>query len=203
MRTALASIAFVAAAVVLVPAQRANAPAGMRVTTSFQCAAPLGPGVKSRRTFCDVVVATAPAGSVAMAIPTHAGAATFRFDLHNRFTVPVVTVPVLAFLRHEAIVSVIAGDGAVLGRAAVVRDYRSPQDLFDQIGGGARPGGVKAVAPGPVESVSFSIPAGVNAVGIVGASLKVLTRNGEEQFDSPGRPVAIVSNLRIDYRPAR
>jgi hypothetical protein len=52
--------------------------------------------------------------------------------------------------------------------------------------------------------VRFTIPAGVSTVGVVGARLKVLTRlNGAETFDTPGRPVAIVSNLRLEYTPAR
>jgi hypothetical protein len=40
-------------------------------------------------------------------------------------------------------------------------------------------------------------------VGVVGVRLTVLTRSGEETFEAPGRPVAIVSNLRIQYTPAR
>jgi hypothetical protein len=41
----------------------------------------------------------------------------------------------------------------------------------------------------------------VSEIGIVGVRLEVLTRNGRDTFDTPGRPVAIVSNLRIEYRP--
>jgi hypothetical protein len=107
------------------------------------------------------------------------------------------------FARHEAVVSVIQPTGELIGRAAVVREFRSPGDLFDQIGGGSRPGGVKAVAPGPAEAVRFTIPSGVSTIGVVGVRLRVLTRAGEETFEAPGRPVAIVSNLRVQYTPAR
>jgi hypothetical protein len=115
--------------------------------------------------------------------------------------VPALSVPpVLAFAKHEAVVAIIKPTGDVIGRAAVVREFRSTDDLFDQIGGGGRPGGVKAVAPGPPEAVKFPIPAGINAVGIVGVRLRVTTRLGSQTFDSPGRPVAIVSNVRLEIR---
>jgi hypothetical protein len=46
-----------------------------------------------------------------------------------------------------------------------------------------------------------TIPAGVTAIGVVGTRLAVLTRVNQEVFDTPGRPVAVVSNLRLEYRP--
>lgn len=196
-RTVL-TILLVAGAVAWLPAQRAT-----RLSTEADCAAQIGVGVKSRRTFCDVVIGTKPAESVSLPIPKHAGSATLQFDLHNRFILPAVAVPgPLTFARHEAVVSVIRPTGEVLSRFAVVREFRAVNDLFDQIGGGARPGGVKAVAPGVAEPIRMTIPPGVATVGIVGVRLKVMTRASEELFETPGRPVAIVSNLRIEYRPA-
>ena len=44
-------------------------------------------GVKSKRQFCDVIIATTGSGSVSVKIPPHTGPATLMFDLHNRFTV--------------------------------------------------------------------------------------------------------------------
>jgi hypothetical protein len=202
----LAAVVFVLCGglVVSVSAQRAARGATGRVTTDAVCAADLGTGVKTRRTFCDVLVAASPDGSVQMAIPPRTGTATLLFDLHNRFTVPAAVLPpVLTYARHEAIVAVVQPTGDVIGRAAVVREFRAVTDLFDQIGGGSRPGGVKAVAPGPAEPVRFIIPAGLSAVGVVGVRLNVRTRAGDEAFEAPGRPVAIVSNLRIQYTPAR
>jgi hypothetical protein len=204
MRAAVLGVMIAATCVAAVPAQRATGRGAIgRVTTDVQCAADLGAGVKSRRIFCDVLVANTPAGSVMMTIPSRKGSATLHFDLHNRFTVPAVAVPpILAFARHEAVVRVIQPSGDVIGSAAVVREFRSVTDLFDQIAGGGRPGGVKAVAPGTPEAVRFTIPSGVSSLGIVGVRLKVLTRSGEETFEAPGRPVAIVSNLRVQYTPA-
>jgi hypothetical protein len=189
----------VSAGVALLPAQAA----GTRETTEAVCAASLGAGLESRRTFCDVLIGATGADSIVMTVPPHRGTATLLFDLHNRFTIPgPASPPVLAVARHEAVVAVTTPAGDVLGRAAVVREFRTIEDLFDRIGGGGRPGGVKAVAPGPAEPARFTIPTGVNTVGIVGSRLTVLTRAGGLQtFDTPGRPVAMASNLRIQYRP--
>ncbi len=201
MRAVWLAGVLVGLAVAGVPAQRA---AAGRVTTKAVCAASLGTGVETRRTFCDVIITADPAASVTMAIPAHTGTATLLFDLHNRFVVPAVAGPPgLAYSRHEATVHVVRQDGTAIGAAAVVREYRTVGDLFNRIGGGGRPGGVKAVAPGRPEAIRFTVPAGVSTVGIVGVRLRVQTRAADRTFDTPGRPVAIVSNLRIQYRPAR
>ena len=184
-----------------VSAQRA---AGTRVVAAKTCAASLGMGLKSKREFCDVIIATVPKNSVAVSIPAHTGTATLMFDLHNRFVLPAAIAPGLSYARHEAIVTVVKANGDVINRAAVVREFRGLSDLFDQITGGGQPGGVKAVAPGPAEPIRFVIPAGVNAIGIVGSRLQTLTRlGGDEVFESPGRPVAIVSNVRVEFKPLR
>jgi hypothetical protein len=198
MRTVLLAGLIVSAGSALLPAQRG----GTRVTTEATCAANLGAGLESRRTFCDVIIGANGADSVLMTVPPHTGTATLLLDLHNRFTIPgPASPPVLAFARHEAIVAVTTPTGDVLGRAAVVREFRTTDDLFDRIGGGG-PGGIKAVAPGRPEAARFTIPADVDTIGIVGSRLTVLTRAaGSQTFDTPGRPVAMVSNLRIQYRP--
>jgi hypothetical protein len=174
---------------------------GRRTSTEVACAADLGAGLKTRRQFCDVVIAASGDASVAMAIPAHTGAATLLFDLHNRFLVPIVTLdPSVAFTRHLAVVSVIRPTGETIEQVAVMREFRSTDDLFDTIGGGGRPGGIKAGAPSEPEAVRVTIPAGVDAVGLVGVRLDVTTRTtSKETFDSPGRAIAIVSNLRIQY----
>jgi hypothetical protein len=176
--------------------------AGRKTSNDVKCAADLGLGIKTKRQFCDVVIASSGDGSVSMTIPTHVGAATLMFDLHNRFLVPVVTLdPSIAFTRHFAVVAVLRPTGETIEQAAVMREFRSREDLFDTIGGGGRPGGIKAVAPSDPEAVRITIPAGINGVGIVGVRLDITTRAGKEPFDAPGRAIAIVSNLRIDYAP--
>ena len=198
----LAVVAAVVTFVVLGGEVPMTAQRGARVVSDAECAAPLGAGLKTKRAFCDVLIATAPGDSISIAIPSHTGSPTLRFDLHNRFTVPAIVVPgALTFARHEAIVSVVRPTGAVISKAAVVREFRALADLFDQIGGGANPGGVKAVAPGQGEVVRVTVPTGLTSVGIVGTRLAVLMRTNQEVFDTPGRPVAIVSNVRLEYRP--
>ena len=171
-----------------------------RTSTAFTCAADLGTGVASRRRFCDVIVASVAADSVSVTIPPHTGTATLMFDLHNRFTVPAGPVdPAQAFTRHTAVVAVIRQTGDVIGRAAVARDYRTPNDLFDRIAGAARGSAPKGIAPGAPMPSQITIPAGVGVVGIVGSRLEEWRPAGRGAFDQPGRPIAIVSNVRVDY----
>ncbi len=173
---------------------------GRRVSTEAKCAADLGTGLKTKRHFCDVVITSAVDGSIWMPIPAHTGTATLLFDLHNRFLVPIVALdPSLAFTRHLAVVAVLRPTGEPIEQAAVMREFRSMEDLFDTIGGGGRPGGIKAVAPSDPEAVRITIPAGISSIGIVGVRLDVTTRAGKEPFDAPGRAIAIVSNPRVEY----
>jgi hypothetical protein len=172
-----------------------------RLSTDYSCASDLGPGVgNATRRFCDIVITSTPARSVTVPIPPHTGAATVLFDLHNRFTVlSAPTEPGVAYVQHTAIVATIAADGTVLARSGVRREFRTIQDLFDRIAGGDGAGGVKLVAPGQPQSVRVTIPAGVTAVGIVGERLSVMTRDGVASHDAPDRPIALVSNLRVEY----
>jgi hypothetical protein len=196
---ALLASALLAAAPQQKPAAR---PPAKRVSTTVTCAADLGVGVSSRRRFCDVIVASVAADSVSIAIPPHAGTAILSFDLHNRFSVPAVrSDPAAAFVRHVAVVAVIKQTGEIIGRGAVERDYRSPKDLFDRIAGAGRGTAVKGDAPGAPAAISVVIPAGVNVVGIVGTRLEEWRASGRGAFDSPGRPIAIVSNVRVEYTP--
>lgn len=191
-----------AAVAVLPAAQNATRVGRGSVATDVACAADLGMGAKSRRRFCDVVISTRPADSVAMAIPARTGDATLRFDLHNRFVVTdAARPPAEAFERDAALVAVVSARGEAIIRAAVTREYRTIEDLFDRISGGGRDGGFKAVAPGTAESVIAIIPEGVVSIGIVGVSLERQTAGGRATYDAPGRPVAIASNFRIEYTP--
>jgi hypothetical protein len=46
-----------------------------------------------------------------------------------------------------------------------------------------------------------TVPAALTSVGVVGISLKVKTWATDETFDTPGRPVALISNIRVQYHP--
>lgn len=178
--------------------RRAAAPASKFVTES-QCPSDLGRGVKSKRVFCDIAASSDAAKGVSMRVPPHTGPSKLRFDLHNRFAVAGKTLP---FARASALVAVLnANSGAVIDRAAVMSELRAELDLFDRILG-TGPGGTKTIAPGRPEAVTITIPASVSAISVVGVRVELTTKEGSEVFSSPGRPVAIVSNLRLEYTPA-
>ena len=207
MRPVLLALAMMAASASLLalPAQRAAAKAkakAPRTSTTAQCAAELGTGAASARRFCDVILGSTPVDSIAITIPAHRGAAKLLFDLHNRIAVPPGGgQPAQVFARTTAIIAVIGPKGEI-SRGVVESEYRKPSDLFDRIAGG--PGGaVRTVAPGPPTPLDITIPAGVTAIGIVGIRLEVLNRLGEQTYDTPGRPIAIASNIRVEYTPLR
>jgi hypothetical protein len=102
---------------------------------------------------------------------------------------------------YSAVIGVLTLDGKLLGRGAVQTEFRHARDLYDRITGGAGPGGMKAVAPLGREEISVTIPSGVGQVSLLGEVLQGKTSAGRE-FGSPGRPVALISNVRIEYRPA-
>jgi hypothetical protein len=125
------------------------------------------------------------------------------FDLHNRHTYSEEDVASgRGYSSYTAVIGVLTLKGELLGRGAVRSEFRKASDLFERIGGGAGPGGVKAVAPIGHETVSIDVPAGVTEVSLLGEVLEALTSIGREAA-SPGRPVAIVSNVRVEYRPGK
>jgi hypothetical protein len=123
--------------------------------------------------------------------------------VHNRHTYSEEDVKSgRGFAAYTAVIGVLTMKGDLLGRGAVRSEFRKAADLFERIGGGAGPGGVKAVAPIGNETVVVEIPAGVTQVSLLGEMLEALTAIGRESA-SPGRPVAIVSNVRVEYRPGK
>ncbi|PYR59591.1 MAG: hypothetical protein DMF85_07370 [Acidobacteria bacterium] len=61
---------------------------------------------------------------------------------------------------------------------------------------------MKAVAPAGDEAIRIAIPAGVDQVSLLGETLDATTPAGHETMVLPGRPVAIVSNMIVEYHPA-
>ncbi|HET7220410.1 MAG TPA: hypothetical protein VFJ02_20290 [Vicinamibacterales bacterium] len=166
-----------------------------------RCPEQLGVGVKTKASFCFVLAGRDPVEGVIVTIPPHKEA-TLTFDLHNRHTYSEEeTRAGRGYAKYTAVIGVLSMSGALLGRGAVQSEFRNPRDLFDRITGGAGPGGVKAVAPLGREQVSISIPAGVDQVSLLGELLDGTTPAGRE-VATPGRPVAIVSNLQVEYLPA-
>jgi hypothetical protein len=175
-------------------------PAPQDVTNAFTCAVDLGVGLRSKRKFCDIVVSTTVADGVTMTIPAHRGPTTLRFDLHNRYTVaPPGSTPAQMYAKHTAVVAVLDQAGNVLGRAAVSRELRTDVDIFDRVAGGAGPDGAIMVAPGRPEAVTLELPEGVASISVVGISVEATSLAEQGTFMTPGRPIAVGSNFRIEY----
>lgn len=170
------------------------------VTTAFTCGVPLGNGIKSRRKFCDVVISSNLKDGVMMSVPAHTGETTLMFDLHNRYTPPPEGTPAAqVYAKHTAVVAVFDQTGTLISRAAVSRELRTAVDIFDRIGGGAWPDGAIQVAPGRAEAVTLKLPETVTSISVLGVSLELVSLAEQGTFTTPGRPVAIGSNFRIEY----
>lgn len=167
-----------------------------------KCPEVLGKGVKSGATYCFVLAGREPEHGVIVAIPPHAGPATLLFDLHNRHTYSEEDVRAgRGFAKYTAIIGVLGMDGTLYSRGAVQTEFRTAADLHERVSGGAGPGGVKAVAPIGREPIIVTIPPGVDQVSLLGEVLDATTGAGRETA-TPGRTVAVVSNVQVEYRPA-
>jgi hypothetical protein len=165
------------------------------------CPNELGQGVATKRTFCDVPTGTDPKGGVLVVVPPHRGA-TLLFDVHNRQLVSMELVEQgRAYTRATATIGVLTTDSTLLARAVVQTEFRRVVDLFDRIAAGPGQPGVKALAPVGAEPVAVTIPEGVEAVSILGEKLVATRIDGTETITGPGRPIAVVSNARVEYRP--
>jgi hypothetical protein len=177
-------------------------PAPKQEPADVVCPTPLGNGVASKLAFCDVMSGRNPAEGILIKLPQHRGPVTLTFDLHNRHTYSEEQVKAnRAFSRYTAIVGVLTMDNTLISRAVVENEFRTVTDLVDRVSGGAGPGGVKAVAPTGSESISITIPEEEEQVSILGEKLTVERLDGTATYSSPGRPIAIISNVMIEYRP--
>ncbi len=208
---AVAAIAVVVASATL-PAQTRRQPARkptpltLPVRTEaadITCPTPLGIGVNTKRDFCDVMSERDPTAGIIIRLPEHKGPVTLTFDLHNRHTYSEEQVKAnRAYSRYTATVGVLTMDNTLITRAVVQNEFRKLTDFVDRVGGGAGPAGLKAVAPTGTESVSVVIPEDEMEVSILGEKVTVERADGTATYSSPGRPVAIISNVMIQYRPA-
>ena len=185
------------------PAKKPAPPLPPKVEPAqMKCPEPLGTGVKTGGSYCFVLAGREPAQGVLVTLPPRTGAATLMFDLHNRHTYSDEAVRAgRGFAKYTAVVAVLTMTGELLGRGAVQSELRTAGDLYERISGGAGPGGAKAVAPIGREEITIPIPGGVNQVSILGEVLDATTTAGRETA-TPGRTVAIISNVRVEYRPS-
>jgi hypothetical protein len=176
-------------------------PAMKKEAPEMICPTPLGVGVKTKIAFCDVMTGRDPAGGVLIKLPPHRGPVTLTFDLHNRHMYSEEQVKLRrAFARYTATIGVLTLDNTLLSRAVVQNEFRSAGDLVDRVGGGAG-GGVKAVAPTGNEPITITIPEEEDEVSLLGEKLTVERLDGAATYTQPGRPIADVSNVLIEYRP--
>ena len=198
----------VASPAVFAQARRgATAPVVMRSEPAkVNCPQVLGVGVQTGRTFCEVVLTRDPAEGIIVPLPPHTGAVTLTFDLHNRHTYSEeLSKSARGFRRYTALIGLLASDNTPLGRAVVHNEFRTVRDLFDRVGGGTGAAGLKAVAPTGVEPVTIVIPPDepTETVSIVGLKLTEARVDGTSTTEaSSGRPMATISNVMLQYRPA-
>lgn len=207
------AVVAVLAAVVSLDAQtrrttrKPPAPATRTVTTApadLTCPSPLGAGVSTRQAFCDVLTGRDPKEGIIIRLPVRRGPLTLKFTLHNRHTYSEEEVRMKrAFASYTASIGVLTLDNTLLTRAVVASEFRRAEDLVDRIGGGAGPGGVKAVAPVGSEAISVEIPADVTEVSLLGEKLTVVRADGvPANYSAAGRPIAIISDVTVEYAPA-
>jgi hypothetical protein len=181
-------------------------PAPVRTRTEpakVTCPESLGTGVRTNATYCFVLAGSNPAEGVLVTLPRHTGDATLRFNLHNRHTYSEEQMRAgRGFAKYTAVIGVLTMKGELIDRAAVQTEFRTARDVHERISGGAGPGGVKAVAPVGLETVTLTIPAGIDQVSLLGEILDATTAAGREAA-APGRPVALVSSMTVEYRPRR
>jgi hypothetical protein len=169
----------------------------------LSCTATLGAGVRTGRTFCDVLAGRDPSGGIIVRLPKHTGPLTLFFDLHNRHTYSAEQEKAgRAYTRYTATIGVLTMDNTLLSRAVIQSEFRKEADLFDRVAATGGVTGVKAVAPTGVEAIAIDIPAGVEQVSILGEKLATTRLDGEALYTAPGRPVAVISQVVVEYKPA-
>lgn len=183
------------------PTAPAVAPA-KKIPADMACPTPLGVGVASGTSFCDVMAGRDPQAGILITLPPHRGPVTLTFDLHNRQTYSEDDVRrKRAYAKYTATIGVLTMDNTLVSRAVVQNEFRTAADLVDRIGGGAGPGGAKAVAPTGTEPITITIPEGEDKVSILGEKLTVERTDGTTTYASAGRPIAVISKVMIEYHP--
>lgn len=167
------------------------------------CPQVLGTGTLTQRTYCEVPIGNDAAVGIIVTFPPHVGDVRLMFDLHNRHTYSAEQVKAKkAYSRYTARIGVMSMNTDLLTRAIIASEFRTEADLFDRISGGGGPGGLKAVAPTGIEAIEYVVPEMHQAVSILGERLSVVRVEDTDTFTAAGRPIALISNVRIEYVPA-
>ena len=147
---------------------------------------------------------TDPKEGILIKLPARRGPLLLKFNLHNRHTYSEEEVRLKrGFASYTAGIGVLTLDNTLLTRAAVATEFRTAADLVERISGGAGPGGVKAVAPVGSEAISLEIAPELTEVTILGEKLTVVRGDGQPaNYSATGRPIAIISDVTVEYTPA-
>ena len=165
------------------------------------CPSVLGVGVVTDVPFCDVQVQVEPDLAIRVLLPPRRGEATLSFSLHNRHTYSQEEEEGgRAYAQYLASVAVATMDGEIIGQGAVLSEFRTAADLVDRVSGGAGESGLRAVAPTGTERVHVAVPDDLEQVVIAGQSLEVVRGDGRNIVTGLGRPVAIVSDVAVEYQ---
>jgi hypothetical protein len=184
-------------------AKRQTTPPVKTEAAALECPRVLGRGVATQRTFCDIEASADPLKGALVRLPPHRGPATLIFDLHNRHMYSAELVDSgRGYTRATATIGVLALDRTVVARAVVQTEFRRAADLLDRVAAGAGMSGVKAVAPIGSEPVTVEIPEGIDVVSVLGEKVVVVRAEGTETIGGASRPIALVSNMQVRYRPA-
>ncbi|MGH9313005.1 MAG: hypothetical protein ACRD09_09565 [Vicinamibacterales bacterium] len=165
------------------------------------CPNVLGRGVRTKLLYCDVVAGRNPADGIRIKVPPHMGAARLTFTLHNRHLYSEEQIRAgKGYVRYLATIGALAPDGRLITRAIVLSEFRNAKDLVDRIEGGAGEP-LKAVAPTGAEPIAVEVPSEIDEVSLLGEKLEATRADGRETYTSPGRLIATVSDVKIEYRP--
>ncbi|MCY4508438.1 MAG: hypothetical protein OXG35_16000 [Acidobacteria bacterium] len=165
-----------------------------------ECPSVLGVGVDTDRTYCDVQIGDEIADGVIVRIPPHRGPATVTFTLHGRHTYSEDEVARGRGYARYLATAAVASAQEVLARPVVLAEFHGAADLVDRVGGGAGPGGVKAIAPVGAERIRVIVPSNVTEVSVVGLELEVRRVDSEETQIARGRAIALISDVNVEYR---
>jgi hypothetical protein len=185
------------------PAPAASAAAVPRFELAMvNCPSVLGTGTLTQRTYCDVQIGNDAAAGIIVNFPPHAGPVRLMFDLHNRHTYSAELVKSKrAYSSYTARIGVLTLNNFLLSRYVIHTEFRTEADLFDRVSGGSGPGGLKAVAPTGIEPIEIDVPEEHEGVSILGERLSVVRLDDVDTFTAAGRPMALISNVRIEYTP--
>lgn len=192
--------AALAAAVALAAVASAGAQSRRIEPAEVECPSVLGIGVDTDRTYCDVQIGDEIADGIIVRIPPHRGPATVRFTLHGRHTYSEDEVARGRGYARYLATAAVASAQEVLARPVVLAEFHGAADLVDRVGGGAGPGGVKAIAPVGAERVRVIVPSNVTEISIVGLELEVRRVDSEETQVARGRAIALISDVNVEYR---